>query len=99
MVYSPEIQVKMADIRNHLDDEDWLCAFDRERLEFLRGEMRIHGKLRPNAYPDVFAQTGGDSSTLPDSYSGSSFGKLGFARTWAAACRSIYLRWIHSSQS
>jgi len=55
MLYPPELQIRLADYRNHADDADWVRTLERDCLAFYRNEMRVHGRLRPDAYPDVFA--------------------------------------------
>jgi len=55
MLYPPELQIRLADYPNHANDEDWVCALERDCRAFLREEIRVHGALRPDAYPNVAA--------------------------------------------
>ena len=57
MLYPPELQIKLADYRNHVDDADWVRALEGDCLAFYRNEMRVYGRLRPDAYPNVFPVT------------------------------------------
>ena len=55
MLYPPELQIRIADMPKHLDDDEWQRELSRDCLAFLRNEKRVHGRLRPHAYPNVFS--------------------------------------------
>jgi hypothetical protein len=55
MFYPAELQMRIADLPNHLGDEEWMRNLDHECLVVLREHKHLYGELRPDAYPDVFS--------------------------------------------
>lgn len=51
MIYPPDIQKRLAKYPQLPRDEQDLL--DREIRAYLAAEMQVHGRLRPDAYPNV----------------------------------------------
>jgi hypothetical protein len=69
MLYPPELQIRIADMPKHLDDAEWQRELDRDCLAFLRNEIRVYGRLRPHAYPNIFSTTHDEVLQRPTSFS------------------------------
>jgi hypothetical protein len=55
MLYPPELQMRIADLPNHLEDVGWKRDLDRDCLAALREHKRVYGRLQHDAYPDAFS--------------------------------------------
>lgn len=55
MIFPSDLQRRIADLPNLTREES--AQLTRDTTAFLREELRIHGGLRSDAYPNVYALT------------------------------------------
>jgi len=53
MIFPPSLQERIASLPAIWNDEQRLLEYRRDMSNFLREELRVHGRLRNDAYPDL----------------------------------------------